>query len=60
MSHSSRSIQIMPTLLDYPGVLQMRNESLSLPYTLPNLPDKNHFEPFHILNTLVHFVGSPD
>ena len=25
-----------------------------------NLPDKDHFEPFYILNTLLHCVGSPD
>lgn len=46
--------------LNYPGVLQMRNESPSLPYGSPNLLDKNHFETFYILNTLLHCVGSPD
>ena len=51
---------IMPTLPDYPRVSRMRNESPGLPYGSPNLRDKNHFEPFYILKTLLHCVGSPD
>ena len=36
-------IPLMPTLLDYPGVSRIQNESPGLPYGSPSLPDKRKF-----------------
>lgn len=47
-----------PTLLDYLGVSNIWNGSPGLPYRSSNLPDKNQFESFKVLKTLLHYIGS--
>ena len=56
-SHGLRHLQnlrltfaYMPTLLDYPGVSQIRHRSPALPYGSPNLPDKIIFWAFVCLS----------